>query len=92
MSFGLASNLRVALFNGLSPAFTRMPIDKTDANTRAVIGDTISIYDLQRAVADKTTVPIYCDSRISKLSLNAAELPKLDAELEEVTDGEELAK
>ena len=39
-----------------------------------------SIYDIQRAVADKTTVPIYCDSRISKLSLNAAESPKLDAD------------
>ena len=69
-----------------------MPIDKTDANTRAVIGDTISIYDLQRAVADKTTVPTYCDSRISKLSLNAAELPKLDANFEENTEGEELTK
>jgi type I restriction enzyme R subunit len=69
-----------------------MPIDKTDANTRAVIGDTISIYDLQRAVADKTTVPIYCDSRISKLSLNAAELPNLDAAFGENTEGEDLTK
>jgi type I restriction enzyme R subunit len=92
MSYGFASNLRVALSNASFISFTGTPIDKTDANTRAVFGDTFSIYDLQRAVADKTTVPIYCDSRISKLSLNAAELPKLDAELEEVTDGEELAK
>ena len=28
----------------------------------------------------------------SKLSLNAAELPKLDAEFEEITEGEELTK
>lgn len=34
----------------------------------------ISIYDIQRAVADKATVPIYYESRISKLSLNAAHL------------------
>jgi type I restriction enzyme R subunit len=60
-----------------------------DANTRAVFGDYISIYDIQRAVADKATVPIYYESRIAKLGLNAAELPKLDAEFEEITEGEE---
>ena len=37
-------------------------------------------------------MPIYYESRISKLSLNAAELPKLDAEFEEITEGEELTK
>ena len=60
--------------------FTGTPIEKTDANTRAVFGDYISIYDIQRAVTDKSTVPIYYESRISKLGLNAAELPKIDAE------------
>ena len=48
--------------------FTGTPIEKTDANTRAVFGDYISIYDIQRAVADKATVPIYYESRISKPS------------------------
>jgi type I site-specific restriction-modification system R (restriction) subunit len=57
-----------------------------------VFGDYISIYDIQRAVADKATVPIYYESRISKLSLNAAALPKIDAEFEEITEGEELTK
>ncbi len=52
----------------------------------------ISIYDIQRAVADKATVPIYYESRIAKLGLNASELPKLDAEFEEITEGEELTK
>ena len=65
--------------------FTGTPIEKTDANTRAVFGDYISIYDIQRDVADKATVPIYYESRVSKLALNAAELPKLDAEFEEIT-------
>jgi len=51
-----------------------------------------SIYDIQRAVADEATKPIYCESRIAKLALNAAELPKLDAEFEEITEGEELTK
>ena len=89
---GLARHMRDALPNASFIGFTGTPIEKTDANTRAVFGDYISIYDIQRAVADKATVPIYYESRISKLSLNAAELPKLDAEFEEITEGEELTK
>jgi type I restriction enzyme R subunit len=92
MSYGFASNLRDALPNASFIGFTGTPIEKTDANTRAVFGDYISIYDIQRAVADKATVPIYYESRISKLRLNAAALPKLDAEFEEITEGEELTK
>ena len=92
MSYGFASNLRDALPHASFIGFTGTPIEKTDANTRAVFGDYISIYDIQRAVADKATVPIYYESLISKLSLNAAALPKLDAEFEEITEGEELTK
>jgi len=92
MSYGFASNLRDALPNASFIGFTGTPIEKTDANTRSVFGDYISIYDIQRAVADKATVPIYYESRISKLALNAAELPKLDEEFEEITEGEELTK
>jgi type I site-specific restriction-modification system R (restriction) subunit len=92
MSYGFASNLRDALPNASFIGFTGTPIEKTDANTRAVFGDYISIYDIQRAVADKATVPIYYESRIAKLGLNASELPKLDAEFEEITEGEELTK
>ncbi len=51
-----------------------------------------SIYDIQRAAADEATKPIYYESRIVKLALNAAELPKLDAEFEEITEGEEVTK
>lgn len=92
MSYGFASNLRDALPNASFIGFTGTPIEKADANTRGVFGDYISIYDIQRAVADKATVPIYYESRISKLSLNAAELPQLDADFEEITEGEELSK
>ena len=89
---GLARHLRDALPNASFIGFTGTPIEKTDANTRAIFGDYISIYDIQRAVADKATVPIYYESRISKLSLNAAALPMLDDEFEEITEGEELTK
>jgi type I restriction enzyme R subunit len=89
MSYGLASNLRDALPNASFIGFTGTPIEKTDANTRGVFGDYISVYDIQRAVADQATVPIYYESRIAKLALNAAEMPLLDAEFEEITEGEE---
>ena len=86
---GLARHMRDALPEASFIGFTGTPIEKTDANTRAVFGEYISIYDIQRAVADKATVPIYYESRIAKLALNEAQLPKLDAELEEITEGEE---
>ncbi len=66
--------MRDALPHASFIGFTGTPIEKTDANTRAVFGDYVSIYDIQRAVADKATVPIYYESRIAKLSLNAAAL------------------
>ena len=87
---GLARNLRDALPNASFIGFTGTPIEKHDANTRAVFGDYLSIYDIQRAVADGATVPIYYESRIAKLGLNEAELPKVDAEFEEITEGEEI--
>ena len=86
---GLARHMRDALPSASFIGFTGTPIEKTDANTRAVFGDYISIYDIQRAVADKATVPIYYESRIAKLGLNAAALPKLDKEFDEITEGEE---
>lgn len=89
---GLARHMRDALPNASFIGFTGTPIEKTDANTRAIFGDYISIYDIQRAVADKATVPIYYESRIAKLGLNAAALPKIDEEFEEITEGEEQSR
>ncbi|MEI6493696.1 MAG: type I restriction endonuclease subunit R [Verrucomicrobiota bacterium] len=89
---GLARHMRDALPNASFIGFTGTPIEQTDANTRAIFGDYISIYDIQRAVADKATVPIYYESRIAKLGLNAAEMPKIDEEFESITEGEEQTK
>lgn len=65
---------------------------KTDANTRAVCGDYISIYDIQRAVVDGATVPIYYESRLAKLALDESERPRIDPDFEEATEGEELER
>ena len=86
---GLARNLRDALPNASFIGFTGTPIETHDANTRAVFGDYVSVYDIERAVRDKATVPIYYQSRIAKLSLKEDQLPTIDEEFEEITEDEE---
>jgi type I restriction enzyme R subunit len=87
---GFARHMRDALPNASFVGFTGTPIEKTDANTRAVFGDYISVYDIQRAVADGATVPIYYESRLAKLGLAADEKPHIDPQFEEATEGEEV--
>jgi type I restriction enzyme R subunit len=89
---GFARHMRDALPLASFIGFTGTPIEKTDANTRAVFGGYISVYDIQRAVADGATVPIYYESRLAKLELKASEKPKLDPQFEEVTEGEEIER
>src|SRR5688572_31530415 len=84
--------MRDALPNASFVGFTGTPIEKTDANTRAVFGDYISVYDIQRAVFDGATVPIYYESRLAKLQLKESERPKIDPEFEEATEGEEVER
>ena len=66
---GFARHMRDALPHASFIGFTGTPIEKTDANTRAVFGDYISVYDIQRAVVDGATVPIYYESRLAKLEI-----------------------
>jgi type I restriction enzyme R subunit len=87
---GFARHMRDALPHASFVGFTGTPIEKADANTRAVFGDYISVYDIQRAVADGATVPIYYESRLAKLELKESERPKIDPKFEEVTEGEEV--
>jgi type I restriction enzyme, R subunit len=89
---GFARHMRDALPNASFIGFTGTPIEKTDANTRAVFGDYISVYDIQRAVIDGATVPIYYESRLAKLELKASERPNIDPEFEEATEGEEVER
>ena len=89
---GYARHMHDALPHASFIGFTGTPIELTDANTRAVFGDYISIYDIQRAVIDKATVPIYYESRLAKLSLIESERPKIDSEFEEATEGEEVER
>jgi len=87
---GFARHMREALPNAAWIGFTGTPIERADANTRAVFGDYISIYDILRAVEDKATVPIYYENRLAKLELDPKERPKIDPDFEEATEGEEV--
>ncbi len=89
---GYARHMRDALPNASFVGFTGTPIELQDANTRAVFGDYISIYDIQRSVEDGATVPIYYESRLAKLSLDERERPTIDPEFEEATEGEEVER
>ncbi len=89
---GFARHLRDALPNASFIGFTGTPIELQDANTRAVFGDYVSVYDIQRAVEDQATVPIYYESRLARLALDERERPTLDAGFEEATEGEEIER
>lgn len=88
VSYGFAKYLRDALPNASFIGFTGTPIEATDVNTPAVFGNYIDVYDISRAVEDGATVPIYYESRLARIELNEDEKPRLDAEVEALTEDE----
>ena len=82
--FGYAKHLRDGLPNASFIGFTGTPIATEDKDTRAVFGDYVSIYDIQDAMEDGATVPIYYESRLAKLDINQAEIEKLNEEVDEI--------
>ena len=89
--YGFAKYLRDALPNATYLGFTGTPIEKTDANTPAVFGNYVDIYDIAQAVEDGATVRIYYESRLAKISLSD-EGKKLIAEMDEELDQGELTE
>lgn len=87
--FGFAKHMRDALPNASFIGFTGTPIDKEDKDTRGVFGDYVSIYDIQDAVDDGATVPIYYESRLVKIDINRAEIDELNKDVDEVIEDEE---
>ena len=87
--FGYAKHMRDALKNAAFIGFTGTPISSEDKDTRAVFGDYVSIYDIQDAVEDGATVPIYYESRLAKLDINKAEIEELSDQVDEVVEDEE---
>ncbi|MEM7769233.1 MAG: type I restriction endonuclease subunit R [Cyanobacteria bacterium P01_A01_bin.37] len=88
-AYGFAKYLRDALPKASFIGFTGTPIEATDKNTKQIFGDYIDIYDIQRAVEDGATVKIYYEARLAKIDLDTNELPHIDPNFEDVTEGEE---
>lgn len=88
IKYGLAKSLRDALPNATFLAFTGTPISHDDRDTQAVFGNYVSIYDIQQAVDDGATVPIYYESRLAKINLNQDILSTLDEDVEQLLDSE----
>lgn len=89
VSFGFAKYMRDALPNASFIGFTGTPVELSDKNTPALFGEYIDIYDLTQAVKDKTTVPIYYESRIAKLDIPQELKPRIDIEYEEIVKEQE---
>lgn len=89
---GFARHMRDALPNASFIGFTGTPIEKEDRNTQAVFGNYVDVYDIQQAVADGATVPIYYESRLAKITLSEEDQKILDQKVEEITEDEELTE
>ncbi|NYT73376.1 type I restriction endonuclease subunit R [Halomonas sp. QX-2] len=87
--FGYAKHMRDAVPNASFIGFTGTPIASEDKDTRAVFGDYVSVYDIQDAVDDGATVPIYYESRLAKLDINREDIEALSDQVEEVFEDEE---
>lgn len=92
IAYGFAKYLRDALPNASFIGFTGTPIEHDDVNTPAVFGEYIDVYDISRAVEDGATVPIYYESRLARIELPEEEKPKIDAEIEELTEDEAITE
>lgn len=89
---GFARHMHDALPNASYIGFTGTPIELTDANTRAVFGEYVDVYDIAKAVEDHATVPIYYEARLAKIQLLESERPHIDSEFEDLTEGEEVER
>ncbi|MDN3696538.1 type I restriction endonuclease subunit R [Vibrio cortegadensis] len=90
--YGYSKYMRDALPNASFIGFTGTPIAMDDKDTRGVFGEYVSIYDIQDAVDDGATVPIYYESRLAKLDINQEEIEQLNDKVEdEIGEDEETA-
>ena len=92
IAYGFAKYIRDALPNATFIGFTGTPVEKQDANTPAVFGNYIDIYDIAQAVEDNVTVRIYYESRLAKVNLTDEGkqiVEQFDAELDEVNEADE---
>ena len=88
--YGFAKYLRDALPHATYLGFTGTPIESTDVNTPAVFGHYVDVYDIAQAVEDGSTVRIFYESRLAKISLSE-EGKKLVKEFDDNLDQDDLS-
>jgi type I restriction enzyme R subunit len=86
---GFAANIRDALPHASFIAFTGTPIDFSDRSTVNIFGQCISIYDISKSIEDKTTVPIYYESRLIRIDLPDEQKEVLNDAFDEVSESME---
>lgn len=89
LKYGFAKYVRDALPNASFIGFTGTPIEKADKSTQAVFGDYVDVYDIEQAVKDGATVPIYYENRLIKVHLKDEERKQLDEVVDEMTEEDE---
>ncbi len=87
--YGFAHYLRQALPSAVHVGFTGTPISLVGADTQAVFGNYIDVYDIAQAVEDGATVPIYYEGRVAKIELGEEAGEFLDAEYDEILEDAE---
>ena len=87
--YGFAHHLRTALPNAVHVGFTGTPISLVGADTKAVFGEYIDVYDIAQAVTDGATVPIYYEGRVAKIEMSDDAGEILDAEFEDIIEDAE---
>ena len=89
LKYGFAKYVRDALPKASFVGFTGTPIEKSDKSTPAVFGNYIDIYDIELAVKDGATVPIYYENRLVRVHLKEELRGQLDETVDEVTERDE---
>lgn len=92
IAYGFAKYIRDALPYATFIGFTGTPVERQDANTPAVFGNYIDIYDIAQAVEDKVIVRIFYESRLAKVNLTEEGkqlVEQFDSELDEVGEADE---
>lgn len=87
ITYGFAKHMHDALPNATFVGFTGTPVESTDKNTKAVFGEYVDVYDIERAVKDGATVPIFYENRFAKLKLRDLLADKLDEQFVSAAEG-----
>lgn len=82
----MARLVRDSLPNATYIGFTGTPISEKDKDTKEVFGSYIDIYDMNQAVKDGATKPVFYENRVLNLFLDKEVLDLIDAKYKEMEE------